>query len=53
MLPIEISQLILEILKLKTTSNFFQLMSDISKQDCSHNKGIYQRTKMKIGIHHH
>ena len=29
-----------------------QVMSDISKQDCIHNKRIPQSTKMKICIHH-
>ena len=29
-----------------------QVMSDISKQDCIHNKRITQRTKMRFCIHH-
>ena len=28
-----------------------QVMSDISKQDCIHNKGILQCTKMRVCIH--
>ena len=29
-----------------------QLMSDISKQDCIHNKRVPQCTKMRFSIHH-